>query len=155
MGDQKSYRYFDKATGGLDFAGMIDDLKNAQDGSIVLLHACAHNPTGVDPTQEQWKEISDVCLKKNPLPLFDAAYQGFASGNLERDIWPVRHFVTRATTASLCASRLPRTLASTASAPAPSTSSPPTRRRPSTSTRRSRSSSARCTRTRPSTARAS
>ncbi|KAG8895798.1 aspartate transaminase aat1, partial [Tulasnella sp. 408] len=56
----KGYRYFDKKTVGLDFEGLIEDLKNAPEKSIVLLHACAHNPTGVDPTPEQWKKISEV-----------------------------------------------------------------------------------------------
>jgi len=91
--DQKTYRYFDKKTNGLDFAGMMEDLKNAPNGSIVLLHACAHNPTGVDPTPEQWKEINQLCLQKNHLPFFDAAYQGFASGDPERDVWAVRYFL--------------------------------------------------------------
>jgi len=54
----RQYRYFDKKTVGLDFEGLKEDLKNAPEGAVVLLHACAHNPTGVDPTQAQWKEIS-------------------------------------------------------------------------------------------------
>ena len=62
-------------------------------GSIVLLHACAHNPTGVDPTVEQWKEISDVVKEKGLFPFFDMAYQGFASGSTARDAFAVRHFV--------------------------------------------------------------
>ena len=59
--DTRSYRYFDKKTKGLDFDGMIADLKNATPGSCVLLHTCAHNPTGVDPTLDQWKQIAEVC----------------------------------------------------------------------------------------------
>jgi len=59
----------------------------------VLLHACAHNPTGVDPTPEQWKEISDVVQAKNLFPFFDMAYQGFASGSTTRDAFAVRYFV--------------------------------------------------------------
>jgi len=93
LANQTTYRYFDKATGGLDFAGMKEDLNSAANGSIVLLHACAHNPTGVDPSQEQWKEISHIVKKKGMLPLFDMAYQGFASGDLDRDAWAVRHFI--------------------------------------------------------------
>ena len=57
----REYRYFDPKTKGLDFAGMIADLKNATPGSCVLLHTCAHNPTGVDPTLDQWKQIAEVC----------------------------------------------------------------------------------------------
>jgi aspartate aminotransferase len=55
-----SYRYFDKSTNGLDYKGMIEDLKKIPNESIVLLHACAHNPTGVDPTREQWVDIAQV-----------------------------------------------------------------------------------------------
>lgn len=50
--------------------------------SIILLHACAHNPTGVDPKPEQWKELSAIVKKRNLFPFFDMAYQGFASGTL-------------------------------------------------------------------------
>ncbi|KAK0554765.1 aspartate transaminase aat1 [Tilletia horrida] len=89
----KQYRYYDKETVGLDFKGMLDDIKAAPEKSIVLLHACAHNPTGVDPTQEQWKEISNVVKEKGHFAFFDMAYQGFASGDIDRDAFAVRHFV--------------------------------------------------------------
>ena len=56
--DVRQYRYFDKRTKGLDFSGMIADLRKATPGSCVLLHTCAHNPTGVDPTLDQWKVIA-------------------------------------------------------------------------------------------------
>ncbi|KAI0825186.1 pyridoxal phosphate-dependent transferase [Trametes gibbosa] len=90
----KNYRYFDKKTVGLDFKGLKEDLKNMPEKSIVLLHACAHNPTGVDPTPEQWKEISDIMKEKSLFPFFDMAYQGFASGSTSHDAFAVRHFVT-------------------------------------------------------------
>lgn len=61
--------------------------------SIILLHACAHNPTGVDPTLEQWKELSHVIKKQNLFPFFDMAYQGFASGDIDKDAAAVRLFV--------------------------------------------------------------
>lgn len=67
--------------------------KNAEPGSIVLLHACAHNPTGIDPTAEQWREISTIVKEKGLFPFFDMAYQGFASGDTTRDAFAVRHFV--------------------------------------------------------------
>ena len=67
--------------------------QNAPEGAIVLLHACAHNPTGVDPTPAQWKEISDLVKEKKLFPFFDMAYQGFASGNTTNDAFAVRHFV--------------------------------------------------------------
>lgn len=63
--------------------------------SIVLFHACAHNPTGVDPTPKQWSEISDLVKEKQLFPFFDMAYQGFASGDFARDANAVRHFVAQ------------------------------------------------------------
>mmetsp|Transcript_42459 Transcript_42459/g.68296 ORF Transcript_42459/g.68296 Transcript_42459/m.68296 type:complete len:345 (+) Transcript_42459:2509-3543(+) len=91
--DVKQYAYFDKSTNGVDMAGMLRDMEQAPDGSVFLLHACAHNPTGADPTTEEWKEISHVMKKKNHRPFFDCAYQGFASGDAEKDAWAIRHFV--------------------------------------------------------------
>ncbi|TEA19420.1 Aspartate aminotransferase [Colletotrichum sidae] len=87
------YPYFSKQTKGLDFESMKSAISAAPDRSIILLHACAHNPTGVDPTQEQWKEIAALLRKKNHFPFFDCAYQGFASGNLAQDAWAVRYFI--------------------------------------------------------------
>ena len=89
----EKYRYFDPKTVGLNFEAVKEDLKNAPEGSIILLHACAHNPTGVDPTQEQWKELSDLVKEKKHFPFFDMAYQGFASGDVERDAFAPRYFV--------------------------------------------------------------
>ncbi|MCJ1277237.1 Aspartate aminotransferase, cytoplasmic [Puttea exsequens] len=90
----KTYPYFSAQTKGLDFDGMRSTIESAPDGSIMLLHACAHNPTGVDPTREQWKELAKVIRAKNHFPFFDCAYQGFASGDLENDAWAVRYFVS-------------------------------------------------------------
>lgn len=73
---------------------------------MFLLHACAHNPTGVDPTQDQWREIARVMKEKNHFAFFDCAYQGFASGDLERDAWAVRHFVEVGVTLLVCQVRL-------------------------------------------------
>ena len=89
----EKYRYYNKDTIGLDFNGMIADLKAAPEASIVLLHACAHNPTGIDPTEDQWRQISDVVKEMKHYPFFDMAYQGFASGDTKRDAFAVRHFV--------------------------------------------------------------
>lgn len=89
----KNYPYFSKKTKGLDFEGMIGALEQAPEGSIILLHACAHNPTGVDPTQEQWKKIAQVMKSKKQFPFFDTAYQGFASGSLSKDAWAINYFV--------------------------------------------------------------
>jgi len=90
----KTYRYYDPKTCGLDFAGMVEDLSSAPSGSVILLHACAHNPTGVDPKPEQWKELSALFKNKNLFPFFDMAYQGFASGNVDRDASAVRSFLS-------------------------------------------------------------
>eukprot|EP00331_Platyophrya_macrostoma_P025074 CAMPEP_0176450436 /NCGR_PEP_ID=MMETSP0127-20121128/27148_1 /TAXON_ID=938130 /ORGANISM="Platyophrya macrostoma, Strain WH" /LENGTH=415 /DNA_ID=CAMNT_0017838117 /DNA_START=36 /DNA_END=1283 /DNA_ORIENTATION=+ len=87
-----TYPYFDPKTNGLNFKGMIDCLSQAPEGSIVLLHACAHNPSGVDPTEQQWREIADVVQKKKLFTFFDSAYQGFASGDLQKDAFPIRLF---------------------------------------------------------------
>lgn len=71
------------------------DLNNAPEDSVVILHVCAHNPTGVDPTTDQWEKIADILEKKKLFPFFDCAYQGFASGDLVKDSWSVRYFVSR------------------------------------------------------------
>lgn len=61
----------------------------------MVLHACAHNPTGIDPTPEQWTQISDIVKERGLFPFFDMAYQGFASGSTIRDAFAVRHFVSQ------------------------------------------------------------
>ena len=86
------YRYFDKKTLGLDLDGMLADLRALRKGTCVVLHVCAHNPTGVDPTKEQWKQIMQVMREKELLPFFDSAYQGFASGDVDEDAYAVRLF---------------------------------------------------------------
>ena len=88
--DVRTYRYVNGT--GLDIDGMLEDLSAAPDGSAVMLHACAHNPTGVDPTSEQWVRIS-AALRGRPLAIFfDSAYQGFASGDAEADAFSIRQF---------------------------------------------------------------
>lgn len=89
----KTYRYYDPVTRGLNLQGLLEDLGSAPSGAIVLLHACAHNPTGVDPTLNQWEQIRQLIRSKNLLPFFDSAYQGFASGSLDKDAESVRMFV--------------------------------------------------------------
>ena len=100
----KQYKYYNKDTIGLDFDGMVADLKAAPQNSMVLLHACAHNPTGIDPTPEQWKQISDVVKEKGHFPFFDMAYQGFASGDTDQDAYPVRMFIQEGHQLVLCQS---------------------------------------------------
>ena len=116
--DVRSYRYWDAATNGLDLDGMIADLLAAPDGSAVLLHACAHNPTGVDPTPEQWEKVCAALkprIGKGLHVFFDSAYQGFASGDAERDAFAIRHFADNGVPFAL-RNHSPRTLASMGSA---------------------------------------
>ncbi|XP_065853325.1 aspartate aminotransferase, mitochondrial-like [Euphorbia lathyris] len=89
----RSFRYYDSNLKSLNFTALMEDVKNAPDGSFFLLHPCAHNPTGVDPTEEQWREISHQFKVKNHFPFFDMAYQGFASGDLDRDAQSIRIFL--------------------------------------------------------------
>ncbi|KAJ7685079.1 aspartate amino-transferase [Mycena polygramma] len=98
------YPYYDPKTIGLDFTGFVDTLKTAPDRSVFLLHACAHNPTGVDPTTEQWSAIADVMIAKKHYAFLDCAYQGFASGDLDKDAWAVRHFVEKGVPMLVCQS---------------------------------------------------
>ena len=100
--EQRPYPYYDPKTIGLDFDGFIATLKSAPERSVFLLHACAHNPTGVDPTEEQWKTIAGVFLAKKHYAFFDSAYQGFASGDLDRDAAAVRHFVSSGVPMLVC-----------------------------------------------------
>jgi aspartate/tyrosine/aromatic aminotransferase len=73
----RPYTYLDKATGtSLDFEGMSADLAALPAGSAVLLHACAHNPTGIDPTPQQWEALAAIFVQNRLLPVFDSAYQG-------------------------------------------------------------------------------
>lgn len=83
---------------------MLEDLRNAPEGSIILLHACAHNPTGVDPTPDQWKQIAEVVKARKHLPWLDSAYQGFASGSLETDAYAIRLFADSGFEAIVCQS---------------------------------------------------
>jgi aspartate aminotransferase len=83
--DVQTYPYWHAPTRGLDFDGMMAMLKKAKPGEAVLLHAVAHNPTGVDPTEAQWNEIVAVCKANKLVPLIDNAYQGYASGSLAKD----------------------------------------------------------------------
>jgi aspartate aminotransferase len=98
------YAYYDPTTVGLDFQGFIEALKNAPDRSVILLHACAHNPTGVDPTLEQWKAIAEVISAKKHFSFFDCAYQGFASGDLDKDAQAVRYFIEQGLPLLVCQS---------------------------------------------------
>ena len=79
----ESYRYYDAASRGIDFAGMLADLNAAPAGTVVVLHACCHNPTGYDISAAQWDEVIAVIKSKNLTPFLDMAYQGFGYGITE------------------------------------------------------------------------
>ncbi|XP_011497433.1 PREDICTED: probable aspartate aminotransferase, cytoplasmic [Ceratosolen solmsi marchali] len=89
------YRYWNPDSRGIDLNGMIEDLRNAPVNAVIILHTCAHNPTGCDPTHAQWDKIADVIEEKHLFPIFDTAYQGFASGDLDYDAYAVRLFASR------------------------------------------------------------
>ncbi|MGP1958231.1 MAG: amino acid aminotransferase [Arsenophonus sp. ER-NS5-MAG3] len=88
------YDYYDEEKHNLNFSGMLNSLKNAKPGDVLLLHGCCHNPTGIDPTLEQWEILSTLAKEKHLLPVFDFAYQGFAK-NLEEDAIGLRIFINK------------------------------------------------------------
>eukprot|EP00639_Heterosigma_akashiwo_P001693 CAMPEP_0194575838 /NCGR_PEP_ID=MMETSP0292-20121207/11171_1 /TAXON_ID=39354 /ORGANISM="Heterosigma akashiwo, Strain CCMP2393" /LENGTH=350 /DNA_ID=CAMNT_0039427723 /DNA_START=235 /DNA_END=1284 /DNA_ORIENTATION=- len=90
--EPREYAYLDAATGGVDFPALLAAVRAAPAGSVFLLHACAHNPTGADPDRAQWAELSAALLARGHRPFFDAAYQGFATGDAEADAWALRRF---------------------------------------------------------------
>jgi aspartate aminotransferase len=77
------YRYFDEASRGVDFAGMMADLQGLKAGDVVLLHGCCHNPTGANLDAAQWDEVITLLKAKGAVPLVDIAYQGFGDGLAE------------------------------------------------------------------------
>ena len=76
----KTYRYYSSEMKGLDFDAMISDLEDARSGDVVLLHGCCHNPSGVDPTKEQWATLAELLAERQLLPMIDFAYQGMGAG---------------------------------------------------------------------------
>jgi aromatic-amino-acid transaminase len=86
-----SYSYYNAETKDIDFDAALADLANANEGDIVLLHGCCHNPTGIDPVETQWHQLAALCVEKKLLPMFDFAYQGFAVG-VEEDAQGLRIF---------------------------------------------------------------
>lgn len=78
------YAYFDPKTRGVDFEGMVKSLESFPAKTLVILHACCHNPTGADLTPDQWKKIITICQTRQLIPFLDIAYQGFATG-IEED----------------------------------------------------------------------
>ncbi|KAF5543325.1 aspartate aminotransferase cytoplasmic [Fusarium mexicanum] len=87
------YPYFDFQTRTIDFSSVISAVVNAPAHSVFILQACCHNPTGADPTKEQWHELGAVLKQKSHFVLFDIAYQGLGNG-IEEDAYALRHFAT-------------------------------------------------------------
>lgn len=85
-----SYKYFDEASRGVDFASTIEALNTAPARSVFVLQAVCHNPTGCDYTQDQWLQIITLLKERDLFPVFDIAYQGFASGSVDTDAWAIR-----------------------------------------------------------------
>ncbi len=78
--DVQSYRYYNRALGGIDIDGMLADLAAAAPGTIVVLHACCHNPTGYDLSAGQWQQVASIVVERGLVPFLDLAYQGFSEG---------------------------------------------------------------------------
>lgn len=83
------YPYYDRVNHNLAFDRMLETLSQAKEGDVVLMHACCHNPTGIDPTPEQWAQIAKFLAEKKLIPFIDFAYQGFGKG-IEEDAFGVR-----------------------------------------------------------------
>jgi aspartate aminotransferase len=90
----ETYRYYEPGSHGVDFAGMVDDLKNAGSGDVVLLHGCCHNPCGADLSLSQWGVIADMAEQQGFIPFIDIAYQGLGDG-LDEDAAGLRLLVSR------------------------------------------------------------
>lgn len=90
----ESYPYYDTAKHVIHFDAMLDALRKVPKGDIVLLHTCCHNPSGMDPNEDEWRAIADVVVERELVPFFDSAYQGFARG-LEEDVFAIRHMAAR------------------------------------------------------------
>ena len=86
------YPYYSPGTKDVDIAGMLAALDRAEPNDIVLPQACAHNPTGMNLSKDQWTQTADLVRRKKLFVVFDSAYQGFASGDVDRDAWAIRHF---------------------------------------------------------------
>jgi aspartate aminotransferase len=91
--DVQFYRHFKKDTCGFDVEACHQDLRSIPDKSLILFHACGHNPTGIDPTMDEWADLSKICKEKGHYVFMDMAYQGFSTGNLDQDAAALRLFV--------------------------------------------------------------
>ncbi len=87
----KNYPYYDAASRGVNFSGLMAALNSAAAGTVIVLHACCHNPSGVDLSAEQWAQVIEVVGQRDLIPFLDLAYQGF-SGSIEEDGAVIRQF---------------------------------------------------------------
>jgi aspartate/tyrosine/aromatic aminotransferase len=99
----KSFPYFDAKTNSLAIGETLAAIEKLPSGDVILLHGCCHNPTGIDPTPEQWKQLADVVYGRGLLPLLDFAYQGFADG-IDEDAAGVREFCRASAELMVCSS---------------------------------------------------
>jgi len=97
------YPYYDKSTATFSFEAMKAKLQEVKKGDVVVLHACCHNPSGMDPEVEQWKELAEIAKERGFITLFDCAYQGFGKG-LEEDVQSIRIFAEAGLEMIVCAS---------------------------------------------------
>jgi len=101
--ETSSYAYFDSSTLSLDYPSFIESLKSIPSGDVVILHACCHNPTGADPSPEQWDEIIEVAAAGGWIPLLDFAYQGFGT-DIDADAYAPRAFAQTGLPVFVCQS---------------------------------------------------
>lgn len=101
--ETKSYGYYDPESRGLDFESMTASLEEVQAGDLVVLHGCCHNPSGVDPSFEQWKVLGELLGRRGAIPLVDFAYHGFVDGT-DEDAQAVRHLADTMEELIVCSS---------------------------------------------------
>lgn len=101
--DIRTYPYYDPENHGLNLDGMITVLESIPENDVVLFHACCHNPTGVDPSEEEWETIAKICKERRLLPVIDFAYQGFSSGVVD-DALAIRTFCRYGIECFVCSS---------------------------------------------------
>ena len=97
------YHYLDETGTAFDLEGCLESISNAENGDAILLHTVCHNPTGVDPTTDQWKQIFAAIETKRMVPIFDFAYQGFGE-SVPQDSWPIRTYCDGNADALVCSS---------------------------------------------------
>jgi aspartate/tyrosine/aromatic aminotransferase len=88
--EEKNFRYYNPVTKAIDMDGLLEDLENMDDEQVLLMQTSAQNPSGVDPTHEQWHKIFAIVMRKQHFVFFDSAYQGFASDDYRDDTWSLK-----------------------------------------------------------------